>query len=67
MADPDLDGVQAQLDPLGPGMGEHVRQCLQTQTGPVGDRAAPLGHEGAYLPDDSGDGGAVDTEQQPQH
>lgn len=37
-----------------------------SQAGAVGDRAPPLGQERTYLCDRTGDGGAVDAEQQPQ-
>lgn len=33
----------------------------------VGDRASPLGQQRSYFCDRAGDGGAVDTEEQPQH
>jgi hypothetical protein len=66
-ADLDLGGVQAELNALGLGIGEHVRECPQAQSRTVGDRASPLGQESTYLPDRAGDGGAVDAEQQPQH
>ncbi len=65
-ADLDLGGVQAQLDALGLGVGEHLRQCPQTRTRAIGNRASTLGQEGAYLPDRAGDGGAVNPEQQPK-
>jgi hypothetical protein len=66
-ADLDLGGVQTQLDALGLGIGEHIRQGPQTQARAVGDRAPPLGQERTYLADRAGDGGAVDAEQQAQH
>lgn len=65
-ADLDLGGVQAELDALGLGAGEHIRQCPKTQARTVGDCAPPLGQQGAYFSDGPGDGGAVDTGQQPE-
>lgn len=65
--DLDLGGVQPQLDALGLGVGEHIRQRPKPQVGMVGDRASPFGQECAYFCDCAGDRGAVDTEQQPQH
>lgn len=62
----DLGGVRPRLDALGLGVCEHIRQGPQPQAGPVRDRASPLGQQPSYLADRTGDGGAVNAEQQPQ-
>lgn len=61
-ADLDLGGVQPQLDALGLGIGEHIRQGPQPQARTVGDRASTFGQEPAYLSDRTGDSGTVDEE-----
>ncbi|MDQ0828180.1 hypothetical protein QF032_000024 [Streptomyces achromogenes] len=66
-ADLDLGGVQTQLDAFGLGIGKYIRQRPKPQAGTVGNRAPPLRQERAHLCDRPGDGGTVDTEQQPQH
>lgn len=65
-ADLDFGGVQPQLNTFGLSVCEHIRQGPQPQVGPVGDRASPLGQQPSYLAARTGEGGAVDAEQQPQ-
>ncbi len=65
-ADLEFGGVQPQLDAFGLGVCEHIRQGPQPQAGPVRDRTSPLGRQPSHLTDRTGDGGAIDAEQQPQ-
>jgi hypothetical protein len=65
-ADLGLGAVDPQLDPIGGGVGEHVRQGVQPHTRRVGDGEATCGQQRPDFMDGAGDGGAVDPVQHRQ-
>jgi hypothetical protein len=65
-ADLGLGRVDAQLDALGRGGGEHVRQGPKPRPGLAGDGEAAAGQQRADLADRAGDGGAVHPVQHRQ-
>jgi hypothetical protein len=61
-----LGAVDAQLDPVGGGVGEDIRQGVQPHAGGIGDGEATPGQQRSDLVHRAGDGGAVHLVQHRQ-
>jgi hypothetical protein len=61
-----LGAVDPQVDPVGGGVGDHIRQRVQSHARGIGDGEATAGQQRSDLVHPAGDGGPVDPVQHGQ-